>query len=205
MIVILLPGSGDYDPVYWGDIESGYDPDVQAIFNDLEQTNGRGIGFELTNYPLVTDPDTFASAIVSYDSNNTVMLTANVYSPNGADLLPKNWSRCYESLTGPVSGRGGFSMTTTRRRKRHSPEQIVRKVRDAEAMLNAGKTVGEACQALEVSEATFHRWQSQYGGMKASEAKRLKELEQENQRLKRLLAEAELDKAILREAVEGNC
>ena len=96
-------------------------------------------------------------------------------------------------------------MTTTRRRKRHSPEPIVRKAPDAEVMLNAGKTVGEVCQALEVSEATFHRWQSQYGGMKASEAKRLKELEQENQRLKRLLAEAELDKAILREAVEGNC
>jgi transposase-like protein len=71
-------------------------------------------------------------------------------------------------------------------------------------MLAGGKTIGEVCQALEVSEATFHRWRNQYGGMKAEEAKRLKKLEQENQRLKKLLAEAELDKAILREVLEGN-
>jgi putative transposase len=88
--------------------------------------------------------------------------------------------------------------------KRHSPEQIVRKLRDADAMVAAGKTIGEVCQALEVSEQTFHRWRQQYGGMKAEEAKRLRELEEENKRLKRLLAEAELDKAILKEALEGN-
>lgn len=91
-----------------------------------------------------------------------------------------------------------------RRRKRHTPEQIVRKLRDADAMLAAGRTIGEVCQALEISEQTFHRWRNQYGGMKAEEARRLKELEQENARLKRLLADAELDKAILREALEGN-
>jgi transposase-like protein len=90
------------------------------------------------------------------------------------------------------------------RRKRHSPEQIIRKLRDADAMLNAGKTMAEVCQALEVSEATFHRWRNQYGGMKAEEAKRLKELDEENKRLKKLLAEAELDKAILKEALQGN-
>ncbi len=93
----------------------------------------------------------------------------------------------------------------TRRRKRHSPEQIIRKLRDAEAMLATGKTIGEACQSLEVSEQTFHRWRAQYGGMKAEEAKRLKELEEENKRLKHLRAEAELDKAILKEALRGNC
>jgi putative transposase len=92
----------------------------------------------------------------------------------------------------------------SRRRKRHSPEQIIRKLRDADAMLAAGKTIGEVCQALETSEATFHRWRNQYGGMKAEEAKRLKKLEEENERLKKLLAEAELDKAILREALGGN-
>ena len=92
----------------------------------------------------------------------------------------------------------------TRRRRRHSPEQIVRKLRDADAMLNAGKELAAVLQALEVSEATYHRWQSQYGGMKAQEAKRLKELEQENARLKRLLAEAELDKALLKEVASGN-
>ena len=71
-------------------------------------------------------------------------------------------------------------------------------------MLAAGRTIGEVCQALEVSEATLHRWRNQYGGMKAEEAKRLKKLEEENKRLKKLLAEAELDKAVLREVLEGN-
>jgi len=88
--------------------------------------------------------------------------------------------------------------------KRHSPEQIIRKLRDAEAMLASQKTIGQVCQALEVSEQTYHRWRNQYGGMKAEEAKRLKELEVENKRLKKLLAEAELDKAILKETLEGN-
>lgn len=89
-------------------------------------------------------------------------------------------------------------------RKRHSPEQIIRKLREAEAMLAVGKTLGQVVQALETSEQTYHRWRNQYGGMKAEEAKRLKELDQENKRLKKLLAEAELDKAILKEALEGN-
>lgn len=92
----------------------------------------------------------------------------------------------------------------SRRRRRHTPEQIIRKLRDGDAMLAAGKTIGEVCQALEVSEQTFHRWRNQYGGMKAEEAKRLKTLEEENRWLKKLLAEAELDKAILREVLEGN-
>ena len=91
-----------------------------------------------------------------------------------------------------------------RQGKRHTPEQIIRKLREADTMLAAGKTIGQVVQSLEVSEQTFHRWRKQYGGMKAEEAKRLKELEQENKRLKKLLAEAELDKAILKEAMEGN-
>ena len=93
---------------------------------------------------------------------------------------------------------------TRRGRRRHSPEQIIRKLREADAMISAGKTIGQVIQVLEVSEQTFHRWRHQYGGMKAEEAKRLKELEQENRRLKKLLAEAEVDKAILKEAMEGN-
>jgi transposase-like protein len=88
--------------------------------------------------------------------------------------------------------------------KKHKPEQIIRKLREADAMLSADKTVGQVCQSLEISEQTFNRWRNQYGGMKAEEAKRLKELEGENKRLKKLLAEAELDKAILKEALEGN-
>ena len=88
--------------------------------------------------------------------------------------------------------------------KKHRPEPIIKKLRESEAMIASGKTLGQVCQALEVSEQTFHRWQNQYGGMKAEEAKRLQELEEENKRLKKLLAEAELDKAILKETLEGN-
>ena len=88
------------------------------------------------------------------------------------------------------------------RRKRHTPEQIVAKLREADALLNAGQSLGQVIQHLGVSEATYHRWRNQYGGMKAEEARRLKELETENARLKRLLADAELDKAILSEAID---
>jgi transposase-like protein len=94
---------------------------------------------------------------------------------------------------------GGLSMSKHRRR-RHSAEQVIKKLRDADAMLGAGKSVGEVLQVLEVSEATLLRWRAQYGGLKSEEAKRLKELDLENARLERLLTEAELDKAILKEA-----
>lgn len=90
------------------------------------------------------------------------------------------------------------------KRKRHSPEQIVRKLQEADRLLNAGKGLAHVFQVLEVSEATYHRWRNQYGGMKCEEAKRLKELEIENSRLKRLLAEAELDKAMLKDIASGN-
>ncbi len=89
--------------------------------------------------------------------------------------------------------------------KRHTPEQIIRKLREADGMLAVGKTIGQVVQALEISEQTFHRWRNQYGGMKAEEMKRLKELEQENKRLKKLVADLALDKDILKEAMEGNC
>ena len=90
------------------------------------------------------------------------------------------------------------------KRKKHTPEQIVSKLRDADVMLNTGKDLAAVLQSLEVSEQTYYRWRNQYGGMKSDEAKRLKELENENLRLKRLLAEAELDKAMLKEALRGN-
>ena len=92
---------------------------------------------------------------------------------------------------------------TGKRRKRHGPEEIVRKLRDADAMLNAGKDVAAVLQVLEVSEATYSRWRNQYGGMKAEEAKRLKELERENVRLKRIVADQALDMAMLKELAEG--
>ncbi len=91
-----------------------------------------------------------------------------------------------------------------KRRRRHSPEQIVKKLRDADAMLNAGKDLAAVLQALEVSEATYHRWRNQYGGMKAEEAKRLKELEEENRRLKEIVAEKELDIQMLKHLTAKN-
>jgi transposase-like protein len=88
------------------------------------------------------------------------------------------------------------------KRTRHSPEQVIGKLREADAMLSAGKTIGQVVQQLGVSEQTFHRWRNQYGGMKAGEARRLKELEQENARLKKLVADLSLDKSMLKEAIE---
>jgi transposase-like protein len=99
-------------------------------------------------------------------------------------------------------GKETFAMT--RRRKRHNPEQIVRKLRDADAMLNAGKDLAAVLQALEVSESTYDRWRSQYGGMKAEEAKRLKQLEDENKRLKQLVADQALDIQMLKYVAEKN-
>jgi transposase-like protein len=90
------------------------------------------------------------------------------------------------------------------KKKRHSPEQIIRKLREAEGHLSAGMTIAQACQRLEISEQTFHRWRNQYGGMKADDAKRLKELEIENRRLKKAVADLTLDKQILEEAAKGN-
>ena len=86
------------------------------------------------------------------------------------------------------------------KRTRHTPEQIIVKLREADAMLAAGKTIGQVVQALGVSEQTFHRWRNQYGGMKVDEARRLKELEIENGRLKKLVAEQAIDISMLKEA-----
>lgn len=93
-----------------------------------------------------------------------------------------------------------MTMTT---RKRHTPEQVVRKLIEADRLLAGGADTADVCRHLGVSEATYHRWRNQYGGLKAQDAKRLKELEAENHRLKRLLADAELEKDMLREIAKG--
>ena len=90
------------------------------------------------------------------------------------------------------------------KRKRHTPEQVIRKLREAEADLAAGTSVEEVSKKLGITETTYYRWQNQYGGMKGEEMKRLKELEKENGRLKKAVAELILDKQILQEAVRGN-
>ena len=89
------------------------------------------------------------------------------------------------------------------KRHRHTPEQAVRKLREGDRMLNEGKDLTEVLRRLEIAESTWNRWRNSYGGMRADAAKRLKELEFENARLKKLLAEAELDKAMLKELAEG--
>ena len=93
---------------------------------------------------------------------------------------------------------------TKRRRKKHEPEEIVAKLRDADAMLNAGKELAVVLQSLEVSEATLARWRKQYGGMKCEEAKRLRQLEDKNDRLKRLVADLSLRKHMRKPLAEGN-
>src|SRR5262245_9524818 len=92
---------------------------------------------------------------------------------------------------------GGLAMA---RRKHHTPEQIINLLRQAEVELAGSQTVPKVCRKLGVAEQTYYRWRKQYGGIRTDRARRLKDLERENERLKRLLAEAELDKAILREA-----
>ena len=89
------------------------------------------------------------------------------------------------------------------KRRRHTPEQVIRKLREAERLLSEGKSIAEVCKVLEISEPTFHRWRNQYGGMKADDAKRLKELERENQRLKRIVANQALDIDGLKEIAKG--
>lgn len=90
------------------------------------------------------------------------------------------------------------------RRRRHTPEQIVRKLREADRLLNEGADVAAVARHLEVSEQTYHRWRAQFGGMKADDVKRLKELETENARLKRIVADKELEIDALREVAKGN-
>lgn len=89
-------------------------------------------------------------------------------------------------------------------RNRHTSEQIISKLREAEVELAHGSPVSQACKKIGVTDQTYYRWRKEYGGMKLDQAKRLKELEKENGRLKKLLADAELDKAILKEAASGN-
>jgi transposase-like protein len=90
-------------------------------------------------------------------------------------------------------------------RKRFKAEEIIHRLREAEVLLAQGKKTPEVCKKLGVAEQTYYRWRREYGGLKVDQAKKLKDLEKENARLKKLLAEAELDKAILKEAASGNC
>ena len=89
------------------------------------------------------------------------------------------------------------------KKKRYSPEQIIRKLREAEALKAQGKTVAQICQALEISEQSYHRWKARYGNASADVARRLKELEEENRRLKSAVADLTIDNQILKEVNKG--
>jgi putative transposase len=90
------------------------------------------------------------------------------------------------------------------KKRHHTPEQIIRKLAEGDKLLNQGEDLSEVCRQLEIAESTWHRWKHQYGGMKANDAKRLKELETENGRLKRIVADLTLDNAMLKEVAKGN-
>lgn len=98
-------------------------------------------------------------------------------------------------------GRGG---TRTAKRRRHTPDQIVRKLRVADQLQAEGKDQAEITKHLEISEATLHRWRNQFGGMKADDAKRLRELERENSQLKRIVADQQLESLALKEIAKVN-
>jgi putative transposase len=89
-------------------------------------------------------------------------------------------------------------------KKKYGPEQVISMLREAEVELSKGQNVGQVCKKLGVTTNTYYRWRKEYGGLKVDQAKRLKDLERENGRLKKLLADAHLDNAILREAASGN-
>jgi len=97
---------------------------------------------------------------------------------------------------------GGRRMVEVKYR-RHTPEQVVRKLREADRMLGEGADLDAVCRHLEVSQPTYHRWRAQYGGMKADDVKRLRELEHENARLKRIVADQALDIAALKDVAAG--
>src|SRR5664280_1050570 len=98
---------------------------------------------------------------------------------------------------------GGRRRMNIMKRRRHTPEQIVRKLREAERMQAEGADIATVAKHLEISEQTFHRWRNQYGGMKADDAKRLRELEKENTRLKHIVADLTLDNSALNEVAKG--
>ena len=90
------------------------------------------------------------------------------------------------------------------KQRHHTPEQVIRKLAEGDKLMNDGQDLAEICRHLQIAESTWHRWKSQYGGMKANDAKRLKELEHENSRLKHIVADLTLDNAMLKEVAKGN-
>jgi putative transposase len=140
-------------------------------------------------------PEAFTNGghlVLKHDRHHATGLIPNIQST----------SKRVVSIPRYAGRKTGWIMLTTRRR--HTQEQIVRKLVTAERVVAEGGDVAATCRELAVSEQTYYWWRNQYGGLKAEDAKRLKELEKQNAILKRLLAEAKLEKAALKELAEGN-
>jgi putative transposase len=122
------------------------------------------------------------------------------FAPRG-DLTPLHRSRFCERI---IVQPGEMHKEVRMSRKRFKTEQIIRMLREAEVGLSQGMKIRDICRGLGISEQTYYRWRREYGGLKVSQVKRFKELEKENSRLKKAVAELTLDKLILKEALEGN-
>ena len=118
--------------------------------------------------------------------------------------LVVTWTPGIAPVRMTVLNRPDWAGDFTMKRTWHTAYQIIRELKTAEQLIAQGKTVADVCRVIEVTQPTYHRWRQQYGGMQAEEAKRLTQLEKENARLKKLLAEAEREKAMLRDRAEGN-
>ena len=105
----------------------------------------------------------------------------------------------------PTATRGSNNFYTTSWDTTYTPEQIISMLREAEVALAQGQSIGQACRTLGVSEQSYYRWRKEYGGLRTDQAKRLKDLEKENGRLRKAISDLTLDKLILKEALEGNC
>ena len=133
-----------------------------------------------------------------YQINNFLMVAICVL-----DRSPRNGSTAYEKLTRPTQGQKEFQMKRAMIRKRHRPEEIVAKLRETDEALAQGKSLEDVAKSLGVSLMTLHRWRTEYGSTDRDAVKRLKELERENGRLKRLVADQALDIQILKEVAKG--
>ena len=105
----------------------------------------------------------------------------------------------------PTATRGSNNSYTTSWDTTYTPEQIISMLRESEVALAQGQSIGQACRTLGVSEQSYYRWRKEYGGLRTDQAKRLKDLERENGRLRKAISDLTLDKLILKEALEGNC
>ena len=138
---------------------------------------------------------------VNVDRRHKLLRRYHVSDAAEHGVTPQKWSRFVKRVWRILPPRKEDKMS----RKRYTPEQIISMLREAEVALAQGQSVGQACRTLGVSEQSYYRWRKEYGGLRTDQAKRLKDLERENGRLRKAISDLTLDKLILKEALEGNC